>query len=61
MYRLALVHSHLSWMKRFRRTLEELLEVEEMCRPSFDREMRTLSGTRYMHNHLHGTCTQYWM
>ena len=45
----------------YRPALVELLEVEEMCRPSFDREMRTLSGTRYMHNHLHGTCTQYWM
>jgi hypothetical protein len=61
MYCPALVQSHFSWMKRFRRTLEELLEVEGMRRSSFGREIRKLSGTLYMHNHLHGTRTQYWM
>jgi hypothetical protein len=61
MYRPALAQSHLSWMKMFRRTLEELLEVEEIRRSSFGIKMRKLSGTLYMHNHLHSTRTQYWM
>jgi hypothetical protein len=48
-------------MKMLRRTLEELLEVEEIRRSSFGIKMRKLSGTLYMHNHLHSTRTQYWM